>query len=243
MAPGTGLKGQRRKRIFDVALVLLFTPLWGLLFLIVAACVLAVEGRPVFYVSRRIGQDGRVFPLWKFRTMRPAGKAADVGVTSGVKSARISRFQQALRRGRFDELPQFFNVLRGEMSLVGPRPPDPRHAHAFQEAYHPVLRAKPGLTGLATLRVFAAEEDSLQLCQTPQDAEDFYRKTCLPRKLRHDRLYLRFMRRKAPVRLDLWILWASFVAVAGRFVRTGITQLKHGNRIRPGFRKIVRILS
>lgn len=128
------------KRIFDIILVMLAAPLWLPLSGIVALVVFVAEGRPLFFRQVRIGKDERAFVLVKFRSMRLA---------PGSDAERLTRFGRWLRRTSLDELPELWNVLKGEMSLVGPRPLPvcylPRY-EPWQRRRHEV---RPGITGWA----------------------------------------------------------------------------------------------
>ena len=128
------------KRGFDIVLVALSSPLWIPLLLLVALVSLAVQGRPVFFLQERAGKGGRPFVLFKFRTMRTG---------AGTDAERLTRFGRFLRASSLDEIPELVNVLRGEMSLVGPRPLPVRYLPRYtptQARRHEVL---PGLTGWA----------------------------------------------------------------------------------------------
>lgn len=178
------------KRLLDVTLsALLLLVLWPVM-LLVALLLLWREGRPVLYVSERMRTPRDAFRLHKFRTMR-VGADQVGGVTGGDKAGQQSRLQRLLRRSRADELPQLWDVLRGELSLVGPRPPLRRYVEAFPLIYAEVLRSRPGITGLATLRFHAREERILAACQSPEATEAAYRRVCVPRKARIDLIYQR----------------------------------------------------
>jgi lipopolysaccharide/colanic/teichoic acid biosynthesis glycosyltransferase len=110
-----------------------------------------------------------------------------------------------LRRWRLDELPQLWNVLRGDMSFVGPRPPLRRYVEAFPELYADVLRARPGITGLATLIYHAEEERLLAPCRTAAETEAVYVRRCVPRKAQLDLIYAA----RRDLCLDLWIMFAT----------------------------------
>ena len=127
------------------------------------------------------------FGLIKLRTM-PVG-SADGGVTGGNKTAAMSRLHRLLRRSRADELPQLWNVLRGDISLVGPRPPLRRYVEAFPDLYARVLQSRPGITGLASLAYHAHEERLLAACTSAEETDRVYRRRCIPRKARLDLIY------------------------------------------------------
>ena len=128
------------KRAFDLCLVLCASPLWLPLAFVVALAVRLAHGSPVFFVQERAGRGGRPFRLVKFRSMREG---------AGDDAARLTRFGRFLRASSLDELPELVNVLRGEMSLVGPRPLPVRYLPRYtpeQNRRHEVL---PGITGWA----------------------------------------------------------------------------------------------
>ncbi|WP_368373079.1 sugar transferase [Rubellimicrobium arenae] len=176
------------KRVFDVVVsLLLLLLLWPVL-LATMLLLLITEGRPIFYLGERMCSPDRSFKQIKFRTMR-VGADAVGGVTGGDKANSISPLHRILRRTRADELPQLINVLKGEMSLVGPRPPMRSYVEAFPEIYNQVLQSRPGVTGLATLRFHQHEERLLAACRTHRETEAVYRRRCIPRKARLDLIY------------------------------------------------------
>lgn len=196
------------KRAFDIMVSLALGVLLAPLILLVALALLLAEGRPVFYVSERMKAPGLPFRLVKFRTMA-VGADRDGGVTGGDKAeAILSPLHRLLRRTRIDELPQLWNVLCGDMSLVGPRPPLRRYVEAYPQLYARVLRARPGVTGLATLLYHEREERLLAACRTPEETEATYRRVCIPRKARLDLLYQR-----------RWSLWLDLCLVARTSLR------------------------
>ena len=178
------------KRLFDLGAALCFAALFWPVLLILIVLLWITEGRPIFYIAERMQSPTRGFGLVKLRTMRPAPEAAG-GVTGGDKSARMSRLHRFLRRSRADELPQLWNVFRGDMSLVGPRPPLRAYVEAYPDLYAVVLRSRPGVTGLASLRFHAQEERLLAACTTAEQTDDVYRRRCIPRKAQLDLIYQR----------------------------------------------------
>lgn len=175
------------KRALDIALALLLALLLWPLALGIALAIRLTDGAPVFYVAERMRGVGEPFMLWKFRTMRNA--AQNDGVSGGDKAARITGLGRFLRRTRLDELPQLWNILKGDISFVGPRPPLRRYVEMFPELYGEVLRARPGVTGLATLAFHAREETLLAACRTAEETEAVYVRRCVPAKARLDLLY------------------------------------------------------
>jgi len=176
-----------RQRALDVVasagLLLVLAPLMGLIALIIAVR----DGAPVFYVSERMKTPRQSFGMVKFRTM--ALTSRDWGVTGGDKDTRITPTGAFLRRHRLDELPQLLNILRGDMSFVGPRPPLRRYVEMFPDLYARVLESRPGATGLATLTYQAFEERLLASCTSAEETETVYTTRCVPRKARLDLIH------------------------------------------------------
>jgi FlaA1/EpsC-like NDP-sugar epimerase/lipopolysaccharide/colanic/teichoic acid biosynthesis glycosyltransferase len=152
--------------------------------LVIGLAILVEMGRPVLHVSWRVGRYGVPFKLYKFRTMVPDAAARGPSVT-GPADARVTRIGRFLRRTKLDELPQLWNVLRGEMSLVGPRPEVASFAALYTPEQQAVLSVRPGITGPAQL-AFASEEGLLD----PIDPEGSYVRRILPRKLVIDSDYV-----------------------------------------------------
>ena len=177
------------KRLFDILLALALAALLALPTLVLVAWLLLRSGRPILYLSERMSAPDRPFLLWKFRTMTVV--AADGGVSGGDKAARITPEGRFLRRFRLDEIPQLWNILKGDMSFVGPRPPLRRYVERFPDLYARVLRSRPGLTGLATLHFHRHEERILAACRTPEETDAAYARRCVPRKAHLDLIYQR----------------------------------------------------
>jgi polysaccharide biosynthesis protein PslA len=161
-----GLRDQVTKRLFDLVIaggaLLIFAPL----LLVVALLIKLEDGGPVFFVQRRVGRSNRFFAIWKFRSMAVNRLGQDGDKSTARDDERVTRIGQIIRKTSIDELPQLFNVLRGDMSLVGPRP----HAigsHAGEKLFWEVdarywvrHALKPGLTGLAQIRGLRGATDS-----------------------------------------------------------------------------------
>lgn len=177
------------KRLFDILLALALLALLALPTLGLSLWLLWRGGRPLFHVAERMKTPDRAFRLWKFRTMTVV--PGDAGVSGGDKAARITPEGRFLRRTRLDEIPQLWNILKGDMSFVGPRPPLRRYVEMFPDLYARVLRSRPGLTGLATLHFHRHEERILADCRTPQETEAAYCRRCVPRKAQLDLIYQR----------------------------------------------------
>lgn len=160
------------------------------------------------------------FTMWKLRSMSVS--ASDCGVSGGDKSARVTPVGHLLRRTRLDELPQVLNILRGDISFVGPRPPLRGYVARFPKIYAKVLQSRPGVTGLATLVFAAHEERILAQTATPQETDATYARVCVPRKARIDLIY----QRNQCLTLDLWLICLTGARVMG---------YAHGRRLPRGW--------
>lgn len=154
------------------------------LLVVVALAIRASDGGPVLHRARRIGRHGADFELFKFRTMVPNAARHGPPITAGG-DRRVTPLGRWLRRTKIDELPQLLNVLRGEMSLVGPRPEDPRYVAQYQPEQRRVLAYRPGMTSAASLD-YRHEE---QLLVGPH-WEQVYREQVMPAKLALDLAYM-----------------------------------------------------
>ncbi|WP_425040059.1 sugar transferase [Primorskyibacter sp. S187A] len=205
-----------KKRSFDIAAALfLITILWPLI-AVVAVAILLRDGRPVLYKAERMRGVDQPFFLLKFRTMTVV--AQDSGVSGKDKEDRITALGRTLRARRLDELPQLWNVLTGDISFVGPRPPLRSYVERFPEVYAEVLKSRPGITGLATLVYHKTEERLLSGCETREDTDRIYARRCVPRKARLDLLY-------AKNRHLCWDIWLMFATVFRKMTIRGRRRL------------------
>lgn len=191
------------KRTFDIITcglgLLILAPLMAL----IALLVKADTPGPAFHRGRRVGKDGRLFHILKFRSMVVGAAAAGPGITAG-RDPRVTRVGRLLRKSKLDELPQLINVLRGDMSLVGPRPEDPRYVALYTPEQQRVLSVRPGITSLASVE-FRNEEAIL----ARGDLDSLYTRVVMPRKLAID---LHYIDRMSVLR-DLGILLRTFAAL------------------------------
>lgn len=177
------------KRLFDLFFVSLLIVILGPILLMILIWLLWKEGRPVFYLAERMTTPTRSFQLWKLRTMTVV--AEDAGVSGGDKSARITRTGAWLRAKRLDEFPQLWNILKGDLSFVGPRPPLRQYVEANPEIYAQVLKSRPGVTGLASIAYHKHEARLLARCRTAAETDAVYSRICIPAKARLDLIYQR----------------------------------------------------
>ena len=138
------------KRIIDLMLSVLGLPVFGLIYVVVAPMIILDDGLPVFYNALRIGKNGKLFKMYKFRTMKknaPDIRLADGSTYNGVDDPRVTRVGRFLRSTSIDEIPQILNMLKGEMSLIGPRPDPPDWLERYPSEVRIFLQVRPGLTG------------------------------------------------------------------------------------------------
>lgn len=180
------------KRIFDIFLSLVFLIISLPLLLLAALFIKCEDGGPVFFKQERVGKEFSLFHLIKLRTMVVNAQNSGPLITAGYDQ-RITKVGRVLRKFKWDELPQFYNVLKGEMSLVGPRPEVQRYIDLFRDDYKDILRIKPGITDLAAIQ-FRDEE---KILAASSDPESCYVQEILPRKIV---LYRKYLREK-----DLWL--------------------------------------
>lgn len=138
------------KRFLDIFISLLAMPFVLIIILVVGALILLDDKGPVFYVGKRIGMGGRQFGMLKFRSMMvnaPDIRLENGDTYNGDDDPRVTGIGRFLRKTSLDEIPQFINVLIGDMSVIGPRPDTPDFLHVYQELYPAVLTVRPGITG------------------------------------------------------------------------------------------------
>jgi len=179
------------KRIFDTALILLVLPIALVIVAIASLLILVTMGRPILFVQNRLGINGQTFKMYKLRSMHSAPATAGASATA-VNDPRVTRLGKFLRRLRIDELPQFYNILIGDMSLVGPRPEQPELADTYAmklPAFQSRTMLRPGITGWAQVRGEYASNE--------KETED---------KLAYDLYYLKY----ASFTTDLSILVQTF---------------------------------
>jgi lipopolysaccharide/colanic/teichoic acid biosynthesis glycosyltransferase len=151
-----------------------------------------------------VGKDGTLFRIYKFRTMVEDAEKLGPQV-SKIDDRRITRVGNFLRKYKLDEIPQLLNVLRGEMSLVGPRPEVPRYVEKFGEDYREILRVKPGITDYASLRF----REEAKILNQHEDVEDKYLKEILPEKIEY---YKRYIRDRSIAR-DLGLIFKTLIHI------------------------------
>jgi lipopolysaccharide/colanic/teichoic acid biosynthesis glycosyltransferase len=185
------------KRLFDVIASAIGLLLLSPVLLLTALLVKLTSPGTVLFLQQRVGRGGKLFSILKFRTMVQEAPKLGGPITFGA-DARITPLGKFLRKTKIDELPQLLNVLKGDMSVVGPRPEVPRYVEMFSKDYVEILRVRPGMTDLASIEYV---DEAATLGQSP-DPEKEYVERVLPEKIRlaHD-----YVRRQSLL-LDLGII-------------------------------------
>lgn len=195
---------EKLRRTFDVTASLAGIVVLSPLLLLVAASIAATSPGPVFFRQERVGRDGASFRIYKFRTMRNDAESSGGQITVG-QDPRITTVGRWLRAAKLDELPQLFNVVKGEMALVGPRPEVPRYVAMYTPQQRRVLSVRPGITDPASI----AYRDEGRVLARASDPERTYVETIMPRKLE---LNLAYLAKRTLVR-DIGIIFATFARV------------------------------
>ncbi len=204
------------KRLFDLVAGSVGLLVAAPVLLAVAIAVKLASPGPVFYVARRVGRDGRLFGMFKFRTMHQRREQGAVITAPG--DARIFPLGRFLRRSKLDELPQLFNVVRGEMSVVGPRPEDPGIVRDhYTDWMRETLAVRPGLTSPGAIFGYFHEDEYLD----PQDPEGSYVSGLMPVKLAIERVYVE----KVSITYDLVIVAKTIMVIITRLL--GIDREPH----------------
>ncbi len=174
------------KRISDITFSLLGIIILFPFFIIISLLVVMDSGFPIFYNQKRVGKNGKLFSLLKFRTMLKDSDKKGL-LTVGRKDSRITNLGYYLRKLKIDEFPQLFNVLIGDMSLVGPRPEVLKYVELYTEEQKTVLSIRPGITDYAS--IIYSDENSLLL--ETKDPEHYYINKVMPSKLKLNLKYIK----------------------------------------------------
>ena len=194
------------KRIFDFFTALLILLVFLPFGLIISVWIVLESKGGIFYQQQRIGKFGKPFQMLKFRSMRKdADKAGKL--TVGMRDPRITNSGYFLRKFKLDEFPQFINVLKGEMSIVGPRPEVKEFVDLYTEDQRQILNVQPGITDYASVEYFNENE----LLGNSEDPNKTYIEVIMPTKIEMNKKYLE----RPTVGTDLKIMWATFKRMIG----------------------------
>jgi lipopolysaccharide/colanic/teichoic acid biosynthesis glycosyltransferase len=196
------------KRLFDILFSLVSLSLLAVPLLVVGAAIKLTSRGPIFFRQRRIGRGSKPFWLYKFRTMY-IGESGSLVTAEG--DPRITPLGRLLRRSKVDELPQLWNILLGEMTIIGPRPEVERYVAHYTPDQRRLLEQTPGLAGLSQL-VYPTEADILRHCLNP---EEFYIRELMPKKIAVD-LHYEAVRN---FRSDLRLMFEMVLLILGKSYR------------------------
>jgi lipopolysaccharide/colanic/teichoic acid biosynthesis glycosyltransferase len=192
------------KRILDILITSIGIILFFPVIIAVSLIILISSGYPVFFLQERVGKDWKIFKIVKFRTMVKNADKMGSGVSSH-DDYRITNIGKFLRRFKIDEIPQIFNVLLGDMSLVGPRPELLKYAEYYLDDYSEILKIKPGITDYASLEF----RNESELLRHPDDNEKIYLNKILPDKIK---LYKKYLK-EANLTTDIKIIFSTFKVI------------------------------
>jgi lipopolysaccharide/colanic/teichoic acid biosynthesis glycosyltransferase len=194
------------KRFFDIVVASMGLLLISPLLLAAAILVRLSSPGPVFFRQERIGRGGRPFFILKFRTMVQDAPKRGGPITFG-NDPRVTPVGKLLRKSKLDELPQLLNVLKGDMSLVGPRPEVPKYVEMFHRDYEEILRVRPGITDLASIKY----SDEASVLGQAADPEKEYVDRVLPEKIRLAKEYVR----RSSCCFDVAIILSTLLKLCG----------------------------
>jgi lipopolysaccharide/colanic/teichoic acid biosynthesis glycosyltransferase len=192
------------KRIFDIFFSLIVLAILSPILFVVVLLILSDSKGGAFFHQIRVGKDGVEFKLHKFRTMKPASENSGQ-LTVGMRDSRITKVGYYLRKSKLDEMPQLWNILVGEMSVVGPRPEVPKYVALYNAQQRLVLTVKPGLTDYASIK-YVKENEILEKSSNP---EQTYIDEIMPEKLA---LNIQYIREKSML-VDLKIIINTALAI------------------------------
>lgn len=196
MKPSNSFAKSAFDRIFGVIGFVLLSPFLA----VIALLVRLTSPGPVLFLQERVGKNGKPFRIMKFRTMVEGAEEMGLKITVG-NDARVTRVGETLRKFKLDELPQILNIVKGEMSFVGPRPEVPKYVAHYTQEQKKVLSIKPGVTDLASIKYRKESE----LLGQSQDPEKTYLEEIMPEKLRINLDYVE----RASLAYDVRLLWMT----------------------------------
>lgn len=192
------------KRIFDLVLSCIGLLCLAPILIIIAVLIKLDSKGPVLFIQNRVGKNNVDFNIYKFRTMRMASQTKGL-LTLGNNDSRVTKIGYFLRRYKIDEFPQLINILKGDMSFVGPRPELRYYVNFYNEDDMKIFQVRPGITGLASLKY----RNEVELLKAAENPEEFFIKTIIPDKLRYNKMYIE----KRNFFFDLKLIFMTVVKV------------------------------
>jgi lipopolysaccharide/colanic/teichoic acid biosynthesis glycosyltransferase len=173
-------------RIFDIIFSAISLLMLSPLFIILAIWIKFDSSGPILYRQKRVGKNGKEFSMFKFRSMYEEADKKGLLLTVGENDSRITRVGFFLRKYKFDELPQFLNVLLGQMSIVGPRPEVKKYVDLYTKEQRAILNIRPGITDIASVKY----KDENELLKNQKNPEKYYIEHIMPEKIRLNYVFL-----------------------------------------------------
>lgn len=192
------------KRLFDFIASLTGILILSPVFILISLIIILTDGLPVFYKHKRIGRNFKTFYVLKFRSMVKDADKKGLQITS-ADDPRITKIGKLLRKSKLDELPQLINVLKGDMSLVGPRPEVDKYVNIFKNDYREILKVRPGITDISSI-IYRDEESVLR---DKPDPEEYYKNILLPQKIQLAKEYFKYH----SFLLDLKLILATIMKI------------------------------
>lgn len=192
------------KRFFDLFLAIVGLLLLSPFLILVAILVKLDSPGPALFIQNRVGRHNKDFKIYKFRTMRIQSQKKGL-LTIGNNDSRVTKVGYFLRRYKIDEFPQLLNIIKGDMSFVGPRPELRYYVNFYKPEDLMILRVRPGITGLASLKY----RNEVELLKQADDPESYFINTIIPDKLRYNKLYIS----KQNFFFDLYLILLTVIRV------------------------------
>ena len=187
------------KRMFDLFFSLIGIIITIPILILISIMVKLTSKGPIIFKQERVGKNKKIFYMYKFRTMTDCDDRASDRQVTVINDQRITRIGRILRKYKIDELPQLYNVLKGDMSFVGPRPEVKKYVKFYEEEYDEILKIKPGITDLASIEYI----DENTIISKYSDPEKVYIEEVLPKKLMLNKRYIEEMSIKNDILLIL----------------------------------------
>ncbi|HEX9599993.1 MAG TPA: sugar transferase [Mariniflexile sp.] len=192
------------KRLFDVICAIIGLIILAPFLLLISILIKLDSKGPILFIQGRVGKNNRDFNIYKFRTMRIQSESKGL-LTLGNHDSRITKVGYVLRRYKIDEFPQLINILKGDMSFVGPRPELRYYVNFYNEDDMKIFKVRPGITGLASLKY----RNEVELLKAAENPEEFFIKTIIPDKLKFNKEYIK----KRNFFFDLKLIFITIIKV------------------------------
>jgi lipopolysaccharide/colanic/teichoic acid biosynthesis glycosyltransferase len=174
------------KRCFDFCFALIGLICLAPILILIALCIKVDSKGPILFIQERVGQHNITFSIYKFRTMFVQSQQKGL-LTIGDRDNRVTKVGYLLRKYKLDEFPQLFNIIKGDMSFVGPRPELRYYVNFYKQEDLIIFKLKPGITGLASLEY----RNEVELLKQADDPEKYFIETIIPDKLKYNKRYLK----------------------------------------------------